>query len=552
MNDLIRTWFVLAFVCLSFVSVTHTTHAATLFFSPASGSYVVGKTFTVNVMVASTDQAANAYSGTISYPTDKLEMTTIGKGGSIVSLWVKEPSFTAGRATFEGITLNPGYKGGVGKLVSLTFRAKAVGTATIRFSVGSVLANDGAGTSILKGMGSAIFTIVKPTEQPPEAVGVPATPQISSISHPDSTQWYALSKAAFGWALPAGVDGVSILVDQVPTTDPGTVAAVTISSYIYESTQDGVWYFHLRVHNKGGWSGISTFKFQIDTKKPDSFTITEVVSDAPNLTTKAFSFNAVDSGSGIDHYEVRIDDGAAENWVDDGTHIYHASSLSAGEHRLYARAVDKAGNFIEASAKFTVVGLAPPLITEYPASPRAGDELVVKGITLPNSRVTIWIQKGEDSPYSRQIISDLRGKFAFVAEDRLEQSRYQIWAIVSDAFGNVSQPSEKIALLVKAPPFDVWGWTVRFAQTNRCAIINSLLLLILLILLWKYLLLKRKHRTKEADTQDALRKAFSLLRDDIEYQVKTLEKAKTERALTSEEDRILEKLKQDLETAEKA
>lgn len=569
MKYLIRTWFVLAFVCLSFVSVAHTTHAATLFFSPSSGSYAVGKTFTVNVLVGSADQAANAYSGTITYPTDKLEMTAIGKGGTIVSLWVREPSFSAGSANFEGITLNPGYTGGAGRMVSLTFKAKAVGSAVIRFSAGSVLANDGSGTSILKGMGSATFTITgpevkppvpvppkpptKPTPPPPPlppapvvVVEVPAAPLISSTSHPDSTQWYPLNSATFAWDLQKGVDGAKYLVDQDPASDPGTVSAGLFSSSTLPNVGDGIWYFHLRVHNQGGWSAVSSFKFQIDAKIPDSFTISEVLPSDANRTTKAFTFNAVDSGSGIDHYEIQIDDGAVVNWVDDGTHIYHVSDMGVGVHALRAKAIDKAGNFLETAVNFTVEGLVAPQITEYPRSPVSGDELVLKGTATPNSKVTIWVQKEQGQPYSRDITSDLQGRFAFIASETLELATYKVWATASDAFGNVSVPSETITLLVKAPPFNVWAGIKSFLLNNRCILTISLLLLILLILICKYILLKKKLKRNAKDAKEALQLALVPLKEDVLGQITAFEKAKTERALTTEENATLEKFKQDL------
>jgi hypothetical protein len=560
-NFLIRTLFVLMFVCGGLVFAARTTHAASLFFSPATGSYTVGKTFTVNVMVASSDQAANAYSGTITYPTDKLEMTAIGRGGSIVSLWVQDPSFTSGRANFEGVTFNPGYKGGAGRMVSLTFRAKAAGTASVRFSAGSVLANDGEGTNILTGMGSATFNIVAPEVKPVpppvppapppvEVIQIPSIPLISSISHPDPDQWYATNRAMFVWGLQAGVNGVSALIDQNPTTDPGTVSAGLFSSSTYENVQDGIWYFHLRVRNRAGWSVVSHFRFLVDATKPDSFVISEVPTDTPIKMAKAFIFDAVDSGSGIDHYEVQIDGESPTTWVDDGTHVYNVQVTTLGDHTLHAKVFDKAGNFLEPSVKFTIEGLAAPRITEYSKDPVTGDELVLKGLAVPNSRVTIWIQKGQEVPYTRQIISEVQGRFAFVAEDTLELTTYQVWANISDAFGNISPPSDKITILVQEPPFDMWAWTVSFFVRNRCILIISLLLLILLILTCKYFLLKRKMRNVTREAQEALQIAFSPLKEGVQDQINVLEKTKTERQLTAEENAALEKLKQDLVNAE--
>lgn len=555
-GGVIRACFVSALVALGFVFSGHAAHAATLYFSPSSGSYAVGKTFTVNVMVSTPDQDANAYSGNITFPSDLLEATALGKGGSVVSLWVQEPSFSAGHANFEGVTFNPGYKGGAGKMISLTFKVKAAGSAVVRFSSGSVLANDGQGTNILTGLGSATFNLTgaggETTPPPPaEVTGKPAAPKISSTTHPDSAKWYAQSDATFKWGLQTGVDAVNILADQSPSSDPGTSSDGLFSSYTYQDVKDGIWYFHLRVRNKNGWSGASHYQFQIDTIKPDHFRITETGTSDLSQPTKTFGFDAADSGSGIDHYEIQIDVGAVDIWKDDGGHVYRTQPVGPGAHVLTARAVDKAGNFLEETAKFTVQALAPPHITEYPRAPNSGDTLVVKGVTYPNASVTVWVRHQEDRPYSQQVTSDEQGKFTFVDEEKLKKGDYEVWATVSDSLGNSSEPSEKVLITVKAPPFDVIGWILGLiASVNLLAMLLMLLLLLLAYLLWRYMTLKKKLGKDIHGAQEALHKAFDLLKDDIQQQVKMLEKVKTKRELTLEEGKILKKLKQDLKVAE--
>ena len=71
------------FVAVVFIALSSTASAATLYFSPSSGSYTVGTTLSVSVYVSSTDQAMNAASGIISFPQDKLEVTSLSKSGSI-------------------------------------------------------------------------------------------------------------------------------------------------------------------------------------------------------------------------------------------------------------------------------------------------------------------------------------------------------------------------------------------------------------------------------------------------------------------------------------
>src|SRR3989344_1569285 len=145
-NIALYAWYaVLAFVFYG-VAALHA-NAATLSFFPARGEYAVGSTLQVSAYVSSEDQAMNAASGVISFPLDKLEVISFSKSGSIITFWVQEPSFSnsAGTFNFEGIVPNPGFTGASGKVITVRFRVKAVGSAFLNFSSGLVLANDGQG-----------------------------------------------------------------------------------------------------------------------------------------------------------------------------------------------------------------------------------------------------------------------------------------------------------------------------------------------------------------------------------------------------------------------
>ena len=150
---------IILFFVLGFFPVS--VDAATLSFSQNNSSYTVGQTFSVNLYTNSSDQSMNAVSGVVSFPSDKLQVVSISKAGSILSLWAEEPSFSnsAGTVSFEGIVLNPGFTGANGKILVINFRAKAVGQASLRLSSGAVLANDGTGSNILTGMGTASIQV---------------------------------------------------------------------------------------------------------------------------------------------------------------------------------------------------------------------------------------------------------------------------------------------------------------------------------------------------------------------------------------------------------
>lgn len=143
-------------------------HAATLNISPSSGTYTLGQTFSVSFFLSSASQSTNAVSGSFNYSKESLEIVSVSKSGSIFNLWVQEPNYSniSGTGSFEGIILNPGFIGNSGKLITYTFRVKATGTGTVRMSATSVLANDGNGTNIFTGAGSATYNLTVPAETP--------------------------------------------------------------------------------------------------------------------------------------------------------------------------------------------------------------------------------------------------------------------------------------------------------------------------------------------------------------------------------------------------
>jgi hypothetical protein len=162
--------------------------ASTINLSPSAGSYNVGDTIRVRVAVSST-VSINAVSGTISYPASLLSLTSISKAGSLVSLWAQEPSYSnaSGTASFEGVILN-GYTGANGTVITLIFKAKSEGTASLNFTRASILANDGNGTETVSGKGISSLSIskaiAKKEEPKPVVIVKNTTIKIEEIKSP--------------------------------------------------------------------------------------------------------------------------------------------------------------------------------------------------------------------------------------------------------------------------------------------------------------------------------------------------------------------------------
>jgi len=173
-----------AMVLLAMSAAPFQASAASLYFSPAAKTVSVGDIFTIAVYVSSPDQAMNAASGNVTFPSDKLRVLSVSTGGSAVNLWVQNPSFTnaasGGIVTFAGVMLNPGFSGAAGDIIAIRFQAVSTGDASLAFSTGSVLANNGSGTNILQTLGTAEVAInpapTGPSSTAPVAPAAPAAP----------------------------------------------------------------------------------------------------------------------------------------------------------------------------------------------------------------------------------------------------------------------------------------------------------------------------------------------------------------------------------------
>ncbi|HRZ30346.1 MAG TPA: cohesin domain-containing protein [Candidatus Paceibacterota bacterium] len=157
-------------------------YAADFGLSASKNTYEVGETIPVKIYVASPNQSSNAVSGVVSYPNDKLQVSSLAKTGSVVNMWVQEPAYYNGdgQVNFEGVILNPGYTGKAGVILTINFKARQTGTAQLNFANGSILANDGAGTNILQKLGQLSLTIVPASTKPASVSPVLSPPLIKS------------------------------------------------------------------------------------------------------------------------------------------------------------------------------------------------------------------------------------------------------------------------------------------------------------------------------------------------------------------------------------
>ncbi len=476
-------------------SRAQTRPSASLFFAMTGGTFRVGESFNLGIRLSSPDETCNAAQGTIRFSNNLLEVVRVSQAGSIFTLWPQAPTFSNadGTISFAGGLPNPGFKGGSALIFTVTFRGKKQGTADVNFSSGTILANDGFGTDITKALGSGRYTITAAEVAPPAPaapVGTPVAPAVSSPTHPDQNKWYANRTAEFKWPLVKNITGVSILFNQSPRSDPGNLSDGLFNSRTFAADRDGVWYLHIKLKNSAGWGEITHFKTQIDTEPPLPFSVfvkedTKITEFQPTLI-----FEASDATSGIDYYQISIDDKEPVTWrkTKDSTTFKIPEKLPAGKHSIKVIAFDFAGNYKESEKEIEIIKAGPPIIEFITSKLWSGDPIVVEGSSPPKSNVILKItDKQTGAETQHDISADERGRWFFAFKKILPAGKYELRAALVTPEGIESPFTEPFLILI-LKPYVFYLWLAGLITLSITFIIQILLLLYY----WKKIKKRRK------------------------------------------------------------
>jgi hypothetical protein len=329
--------------------------------------------------------------------TAVLSVVSVSKEGSIFSLWTTEPTFsnTAGTVTFGGGS--PAPFTAQSNLLNVTFRTLAVGSGALTVSNASVLAADGRGTDVYKNGSSGTYTVAAGTTPPPPATPTtpttpkpttptpedepdseeaivfgdpPRAPEVGSPSFLDPEVWYKNTEGVFTWTLPFDVNVVAVELstssENQPDLNKDAVFDPPIDEFKVnrELLTDGIQYLSIKYKNQVGWGAVLNRKIQIDTTSPENFVIDV---RAANSTTgfPQLNFEAVDSTSGIDYYEMTIADKEPFKVTPDEAKIgYLLKELEDGTYTIKVIAFDKAGNSRESTVLITAGWIKPAEVVE--------------------------------------------------------------------------------------------------------------------------------------------------------------------------------------------
>ena len=311
-----------------------TSQAAVMSISPTSRNIAMDETFLAEVQLNSENKVINAVRATIVYPSDILEVVGVSQGESFLTLWAQEPTIDSSAGV---ISLAGGMPNGSlvinGKVLTITFRAKAAGGAEIGFDKinSSVHLNDGLGTSAPLTLISAIYN-----------VSSNAYIRITSPTHPDENVWYKNTTFSVNWGIKDKAAYSFKLTDN-PNDEPDNIKVETNGTITFTDLTEGIYYFILKeTTNAENWRIVGKRRVMIDTRPPlpidTSITHDKSLYDDQLILV----FSAVDKGSGIDHYEIIEGDEAFLKAK--SPYLLKDQSQKA---TLIVRAYDRAGNLIE-------------------------------------------------------------------------------------------------------------------------------------------------------------------------------------------------------------
>lgn len=370
-----RSWMLFCacgIACIGAMLVPHGAHAATLGFAPASGSYAVGKTFTVRAVADTGSESLRGLTvgGSITFNPTLLAVVSATKDPAF-GLCTPDPTPNNTEGTIAFGCGTSGSATGQATIFSITFKVKQEGTAQVSYKAPQLLVG---GVNKLTGTpASAAYTLTSQVATPPaetapskpapkeadtKKIPPPNVPVVESSTHPDQTKWYNGTVAKFAWDFPYGVIGVRVGFDQ---TAEGTSSVKEheppIGEWNTDALTDGTWYLHVQYRNRGGWGSSTVFKVQVDTTPPEPFTVTASGGDL----SAQLMFEARDVLSGVVLYRVSID-GARPTDVqprDVASGSYTRTNLDPGDHTAKVVALDMAGNERAVEVPVTVTGTKP-------------------------------------------------------------------------------------------------------------------------------------------------------------------------------------------------
>lgn len=329
----------ISLICLLSVwaSAARAAGTAAIYLSPEIKNVEAGGVFGVNVLVDPRGQALDTVRAVIKYPHDKLKVVNFSLGDLYPTAAPGNFIDEAQGLISQGGTILGKQVNQAGIFGTIIFQALDAGRVTIALTRDSRLIRSGQEKIDSNHLGRLIVNIAPAQARALEPI------RITSFSHPISGKWYNQNTVQLSWQIrddKVVAMNYYLVFNTDPETDP-SVAVGQTASQTFEKVADGLWYLHVKAQlTDKTFTSVVHFPVRIDTIPPRAILPALEKSTVRQGESTLLRFATTDQPSGIDYYDVAVD----QSGFSRQTSPYRLSGLSAGEHIIFVRAVDKASN----------------------------------------------------------------------------------------------------------------------------------------------------------------------------------------------------------------
>ncbi|MCP8323150.1 MAG: Ig-like domain-containing protein [Candidatus Methylarchaceae archaeon HK02M2] len=216
-------------------------------------------------------------------------------------------------------------------------------------------------------------------------------PPTLSINSPTSGSYVGIMTNITGESNdPAsGVQKVEVKIDD----GSWQLATGTTSwSYLWNTTgfvPDSYHTITVRVTDNNNNTRMKSVEVTVDNVAPKISIISPENNSELKSSNVDITWVGSDTCSGLDHYEIKLDD---SSWIIKGVASHNFTEVSDGSHKVQVKAIDKAGNSKEASVSFTVN-------TSFIFGPGWIDDIVVLGGIAAIAVIVIYLIIRKWMPY---------------------------------------------------------------------------------------------------------------------------------------------------------
>lgn len=298
------------------------------------------QSFIIDWFIDTKDQSINSLDLSFKFTPDFIKLTQPTTGNSIINLWVSAPHLVDSQnfSLTGGIT--SGLSGSKLPIFRTEFTALKPGVGYINLNPNStILINDGKGTA-----DTITYKKMEVFIEPKSKLAS----VITSKTHPNQSKWYKIRDVEIEFT-PEANESYAYSFSSNPEILPPFTATKTDGKFSFNNLPDGIYYFKLNAIKTGGdWEQKYTYRVQIDSTPPESFTPI-IGQDQDSFGKKQFiSFSTQDKLSGLDKFKIKIGE-LGKFHIAQNPQILTRPLIG---DNLYIEAWDNAGNVTQTQIKY--------------------------------------------------------------------------------------------------------------------------------------------------------------------------------------------------------